>query len=83
MYVLVTHAEDKRLRAVRGPLALVVELPRVPHDLEEQLRNLDRMSGWAWGSRLEGAANGIRDVALVVRAVQVDAVPAPFGLVSP
>jgi hypothetical protein len=64
------------LRAVRSPVGLVVELARVEHDLVHDLRDLDGVGGRARASALKGAAGRVGDVALVVRAVRVLAVPA-------
>lgn len=71
------HAVDKRLAAVRGPGALVREHAHVPHELVHDLRQLDGVRRRALG----GAAGRARraavvDVALVVGAVEVLAVPA-------
>lgn len=76
---LITHAEDERLGAVGGPLALVVELAGIPHNLKEELREFHGVAGRAGSTRLKGAADGIGDVALVVWAVKVDTVPASMS----
>lgn len=69
-------APNKRLRPVRWPVGLVVEGRRVPYDLVEELRNLDGMRRGTGTATLESAAR-ICDMAVVVGAVEVDAVPAP------
>jgi hypothetical protein len=81
---VVARGEVEGLRAVGGPVGLVVELPRVPHDLEHDLRNPDGMRGRA-GAAGAGAGEGrgtvgwVGDVRFVVRAVEVLAVPAAGG----
>lgn len=71
----VAHRVDQRL-AILGPQLRIVELARVPHDLVHELGQPDRVAGRAGARRLEAAAAGVRDMALVVRAVDVLAVPA-------
>jgi hypothetical protein len=80
---VVTVAEIEGVAAVRGPVSLVVELGRVPDNLEHELGNLDRVSRGAGGSGSEevcGSGGRVSDVVLVVGAVEVDAVPASTGL---
>jgi hypothetical protein len=72
----VTHGVHKGLGAVVRPDALVVEKCSVPHDLVHQLRHLERMRRRARASRFKRSARRIRDVVLVVRAVEIFAVPA-------
>lgn len=72
----VTVAPNERLRAVRRPIRWVVERRRVPHDLIEELRDLDGVRRGARRTVLEGPALWVRNVAAVVCAVEVNAVPA-------
>lgn len=64
---VVPEAEVEGLRAVCGPQRLVVELSRVPHHLEHELRDVDGMCGRT-GRRLanevDWATRGIRNVIL-------------------
>jgi hypothetical protein len=76
-------AEIEGVAAVRRPVSLVVELGRVPDNLEHELGNLDRVSrgaGRAGGEEVCGARGGVCDVVLVVGAVEIDAIPASAGL---
>lgn len=73
---IVAHAQVKGLRAVRGPVGLIVELPRVEDGLVHDLRDLDRVRGRTRAARLKGARRRVGDVAAVVRAVGVLAIPA-------
>ncbi len=59
-----------------GPVGLVVELPGVEHDLVHDLGDLDGVGRWAGTARLESAARGVRDMALVIGRVGVLAIPA-------
>jgi len=73
---VVTVAPPERLRAVGGPLGLVVELARVVHDLVHDLGDLDGMRGRAGATALEAARGWVGNVRLVVGAVSVLAIPA-------
>jgi hypothetical protein len=76
---VVTGAENEGLRAVGGPLRLVVELGGVPDDLVHELRDADRVRRRAVAAQAEEvgrARGGVRNVSLVVGRVQVLAVPA-------
>lgn len=73
----VVHAVHERLAAVLRPQRRVVELPRVPHHFVHHLRQAHGVRRGARGGGLEGAAGGVGDVAFVVGAVEVLAVPAP------
>lgn len=73
----VTRAPDERLRAIRRPVRLVVELARVPQGFVGELGHTDGMRGRT-GSR-DGEAGGlgcIVHVRLMVRGVEGLAVPA-------
>lgn len=67
---------DEGLRAVLGPVGRVVEGPRVPDNLVEELRDLDWVRRRARPSVLERTARGVRDMRGVVGCVEVLAVPA-------
>ena len=72
-------APDKRLAPVFGPQGGVVELARVPADLEEHARDPHGVAGGASsGVVLELGIGrvGPRDVAAMVGRVEVDPVPA-------
>ena len=73
----VAKAPHKRLllRLLR-PQRLVVELCRVPDDLEEELRDLDRVRRRARSVVLKRARRRVGDVRHVVGRVEVLAVPA-------
>lgn len=79
---VITSAEHKRLLlGVRGPLSFVVELSRVPDDLQHDLGDLHGVGGWAVAADARageesGAGLGVCDVRLVIWAVEVDTVPA-------
>jgi len=79
---VISRAENKRLLLrIRGPLSLVVELCRVPDNFEHDLRNLHwvgrgAVAADAGSGKESWPVLGIRDVRLVVRAVEVYAVPA-------
>lgn len=70
----VVVAQGEGLRAVRGPHA--VELGRVPERLVGHLRDADRVRGRAGVGVLERVLHRVVHVGLVVRAVDVLAVPA-------
>ena len=70
----VTHGVDEGLLSITGPV--VGELLGLPHNLVHDLGDLDGVGGGAGAARLEGAGRGVGNVALVVGAVEVDAVPA-------
>src|SRR4051812_15163763 len=70
----VSHAPGER--APVGPEVLAVKLARVEDDLVHDLRDLDWVGGRTGAAALERARGRVRDVALVVRAVRVLAVPA-------
>lgn len=74
----VTHGVDKRLAAVLGPEVRVVELARVPHDLVHKLRQPHGVARRARACRLEASGFRVGDMTLVVRGVNVLAVPASF-----
>ena len=73
---VVTMAPVEGLRPVGGPLGLVIELARVIHDLVHDLGDLDGMGRRAGAAALKGTRGRVRDVRLVVWAVDVLAVPA-------
>jgi len=62
---LVAHRVHKRLLA-HAFLPHVLQLGRVPHDLIHELRQTHGVRCRTGASRLEGAARGVGDVALVV-----------------
>ena len=64
------------LSSVHRPLGFAVERARVPHRLEQYLREADRVRGWTRPTAFKRPARGIRDVFAVVRAIQIHAVPA-------
>ena len=79
------HGVDEGIRAVSGPQALVVrKLGDVPHELEHDLGKLDgvALGAVAAAGGATEAAGAIRDVRLVVDAVEVLAVPAAFVVVN-
>lgn len=70
----IAEAVHKWLLAGAIP-GVVLVLSGVPHDLVHDLWNGDRMRAWAcWGA--ETSAVGISNVALVVRRIEIFAVPA-------
>jgi hypothetical protein len=77
----ITHRIDEGLSTL-GPDVLVVELARVPHDFVHQLREPDGVAGGAGAGRLEATAARVCDVALVVGAVDVLAIPASTSNMS-
>jgi hypothetical protein len=80
----IPHRKHKRLRAIRTPQLLLIERRRVKHNLVHDLRQphgeprgtlAPRLH--AHGRRVRLVRNGrVRDVALVVRRVEIHAVPA-------
>lgn len=72
----IVHTPDEGLGAILRPLSLVVERARVEHDLVHDLRDLDGVGARARSAGLERAGGRVRDVRLVVRGVEVLAVPA-------
>ena len=72
-------AEDEWLLGAVGPHRLVVELGGVPDDFQHQLRDPDGVGGRAGTSEAEEGGrttDRVRNVILVVRAVEIFAVPA-------
>lgn len=77
-------AEDKRLLDAVGPHGLIVKLCRVPDDFQHQLRDPDGVGGRAGTSQAEEGGrtvDRVRDVILVVGAVEIFAVPAARQMV--
>lgn len=73
----ITSTPDEWLRAVSGPYGLVVELSGIPERLICDLRHTDGVGTWTFACYLEAArSSGVVHVILVVRAVEVFAVPA-------
>lgn len=75
----VSSAEVKGMLHTLGPRRLVVELGGVPDDLEHQLRDSDGVGGRAVAAEAEeggGPVDRVGDVVLVVRGVEVLAIPA-------
>lgn len=72
----VSKRPHERLAAVRGPIGLVVELARIPDDLEQDLRHALGVAGRTRPAALKGATLWICHVGHVVRGVQVHSVPA-------
>ncbi len=76
---VVTRAEVEGLRAIGGPLRLVVELGGIPDNLVHQLRDPDgvrRRARAAQAEEVGGARRRVGDVVLVVIGVEVLAIPA-------
>ena len=71
----ITHRVDERLPCL-GPVLFVVELARVPHHLVHELWQTDGVAGGTGPGGLEAACAGVGDVTLMVRRVEVLAVPA-------
>jgi hypothetical protein len=79
---VVTVAEVERLGSIGGPLGLVVEGRRVPHDFVHELGNADRVRGGAAaaeGEEIGGAGGWVGYVLTVIGAIEVFAVPAAGG----
>ena len=74
------HRVHEWVGAVGGPESLVGELPHVPHDLVHDLGKLDGVAGWAGAAAVGAGALAVGDVRLVVRGVEVLAVPAAGGV---
>lgn len=70
------HAVDKRAGAIGGPHGLVGEGRDVPHELVHDLGELDGVSRGAGTAAVSAVSLAVGDVALVVGAVEVLAVPA-------
>lgn len=75
-YLPKVHAVDERRGAVSGPQAAVGELGDVPHELVHDLRELDGVSRRAGTTTSSARSGAVSDVALVVGAVEVRAIPA-------
>lgn len=76
VYLPNVHAIDERRGAVSGPQASVGELGHVPHQLVHDLWELDGVRRRAGTATRGAGAGAVSDVALVVWAVQVCAIPA-------
>ena len=75
---VVTCAQDKWLSSCR-PVCLIVELGGIPDYFVHELRDADRVSGWACSSQckeVRWVADWICDVILVIRRVEIDTIPA-------
>jgi hypothetical protein len=70
------HGVNKWGRAIRRPQVLIGKLVDVPHELVHDLRKLDGMARWASTTTVSTSSLTISYVALVVRRVEVLAVPA-------
>jgi len=70
------HAVDVWVAAVGGEVCRVGELVDVPHKLVHDLRELDRVGRGAGAAASGTRAGAVGDVALVVWAVKVLAIPA-------
>ena len=73
----IAHAKDERLRAIFRPVIWIVECARVPSDLIQNLRNMYWVRCRAWSACLERPVDGVCDVALVIRRIEVDSIPTP------
>jgi hypothetical protein len=71
----VSHAEHERLAAVLRPDLGVIEWSSIPVDLHKEERKSDRVTRRAVSAE-ESRTNGVCDVTLVVRGVEILAVPA-------
>lgn len=74
-YSPVTHVIHEWLGPVFRPEIPRVELPHVPYDLVHELRRCDGVARGAWCEGFKGPVDGVRDVALVVRGIDVHSVP--------
>jgi len=72
--LVVTHAQEERIRAILGPHG--VELSCIPQSLIGYLWHTNWVRGWARTRGLEGSLYSVKHVRLVVRAVQILAIPA-------
>ncbi len=72
----ITEGPDEWLRSVRRPVFFLIELARVPNDLEEHLRDAHRVASWAGTLTFERAAFRIGHVLHVIGAVEILPVPA-------
>jgi len=73
----ITGAPNKWLRAIRGPVSLVIKLSSVPESLISELWHADGMRGWASTTRRKpNSCCGIEHVILVIWGVEVLAIPA-------
>jgi hypothetical protein len=72
---IVTVREDKRLVGVLRLVTVLVELSSVPVDLHEHTRNVNRVIGVQAIARI-GASRSESNMGLVVRGIEVLAVPA-------
>lgn len=70
------HAVDVWVGAVRGEVGRVGELVGVPHELVHDLRKLDRVRRGTCAAAGGTGSRAVCHVALVVRAVEVLAIPA-------
>lgn len=77
------HGVNKGIGAISGPLAPVVELLEVPHDLVHDLGQLDGVASRAGAASVGAEALAVGDVRLVVHAVEIDAVPAAVANLAP
>lgn len=82
---IISSTQHKRLLAIGGPVRLVVERTRVPHDLKMDLRDLNgvrrRTLASDNGERCRTASR-VRNVRLVVRTVEILAIPTAEKMVS-
>jgi hypothetical protein len=72
--MVVSKGKSERLRAIGRPH--VLEDGCVPEGFISELWHTDWVRCWAWSSRLEGLLCCAEHVALVVRRVEVLAIPA-------
>jgi hypothetical protein len=84
-YIRVTHTKHERLRPVASPELGLIKRHRIEHDLIHHLRQHNRKALRTLSPLLHRRKRlnirlirylGVRDVALVVRAIEVHAVPA-------